>query len=87
MFAGNRLQTKSLHHLLALLSGPKSRTANRHALSLRTQQKERAENHFFLAFFFAVLAAALKALAVGAPGDPALRIRSPDPAFMRLRFF
>ena len=90
MFAGNRLQPKLLYHLLALLPRPKSRTANRHALNLVTQQEERTENHFFLAFFlgfFAVLAAALKALAVGAPGDPALRIRSPDPAFMRLRFF
>ena len=87
MFAGNRLQTKLLHRLLALIPGLKNRTANRHALNLVTQQEERTENHFFLAFFLAVLAAALKALAVGAPGDPALRIRSPDPAFMRFRFF
>lgn len=89
MFAGNRLQTKLLHRFLTQIPGRKNRTANRHALSLRTKQKERTENHFFLAFFlgfFVVLAAALKALAVGAPGDPALRIRSPDPAFMRLRF-
>ncbi|MGB1566490.1 MAG: hypothetical protein ACPHA6_12705 [Paracoccaceae bacterium] len=88
MFAGNRLQPKLLHHLLALLPGRKNRTANRHALSLRTKQKERTKDHALLVFFlgfFAVLAAALKALAVGAPGDPALRIRSPDPAFMRLR--
>jgi len=82
------LQTKLLHRFLTQIPRRKNRTSNRHALSLRTKQKERTEDHFFLAFFlgFDVLAAALKALAVGAPGDPALRIRSPDPAFMRLRF-
>jgi hypothetical protein len=36
-------------------------------------------------FFFAVLADSLKALAVGAPGDPGFLIFSPDPAAMRLR--
>ncbi len=35
--------------------------------------------------FLAVLADCLKALAVGAPLLPGLRIRSPEPAFMRLR--
>ena len=36
--------------------------------------------------FLAVLAAALKSAAVGAPFVPGLRIFSPDPAAMRLRF-
>jgi hypothetical protein len=41
----------------------------------------------FLAFTgFAVLAACLKAFAVGAPFVPGLRIFSPDPALMRSRF-
>ena len=39
--------------------------------------------YFFL--FFAVLAACLKFLAVGAPLEPTLRIFSPDPAAIRLR--
>ena len=44
--------------------------------------------HFhFLAFTgLAVLAACLKAFAVGAPFVPGLRIFSPDPALMRSRF-
>ena len=37
-------------------------------------------------FFFAVLAERLKFAAVGAPLDPALRIFSPLPAAIRLRF-
>ena len=36
--------------------------------------------------FLAVLAAALKAAAVGAPFEPGLRIFSPEPAAMRFRF-
>ena len=36
-------------------------------------------------FFFAVLADSLKALEVGAPLLPGLRIFSPEPALMRLR--
>ena len=36
--------------------------------------------------FLAVFAAALKFAAVGAPASPGLRIFSPDPAAMRLRF-
>ena len=36
--------------------------------------------------FLAVLAAALKLAAVGAPFVPGFRIFSPDPAAMRLRF-
>ena len=44
--------------------------------------------HFhFLAFTgLAVLAACLKAFAVGAPFAPGLRIFSPDPSAMRSRF-
>ena len=38
-------------------------------------------------YFFAVLLDRLNALAVGAPFDPGLRIRSPLPAAIRLRFF
>tara|TARA_R110000772_G_scaffold35174_1_gene84873 strand:- start:415 stop:759 length:345 start_codon:yes stop_codon:yes gene_type:complete len=47
------------------------------------------DNHALFAFFFffAVLAAALKAPAFGAPFAPGLRIVSPDPALMRARFF
>ena len=37
-------------------------------------------------YFFAVFADCLNALAVGAPALPTLRIFSPDPAAMRLRF-
>jgi hypothetical protein len=37
-------------------------------------------------FFLAVLAAFLNALAVGAPLDPGLRIFSPEPAAILLRF-
>src|SRR5210317_1777272 len=40
-------------------------------------------HHFFL--FLAVLAACLKAFAVGAPLEPGLRIFSPLPAAIRLR--
>jgi hypothetical protein len=44
-------------------------------------------HHHFLAFIgFAVLAACLNALAVGAPGVPTLRIFSPDPSAMRFLF-
>ncbi len=35
--------------------------------------------------YFAVSAERLKALAVGAPGEPGLRMVSPDPAAIRLR--
>jgi len=42
-------------------------------------------HHFFLGFL-AVFAAALKALAVGAPSLPTFRIVSFDPPSMRLRF-
>jgi len=42
------------------------------------------EVHFFT--FFAVLADSLKALAVGAPLEPGLRIFSPEPSAIRLRF-
>lgn len=45
--------------------------------------------HYFLPLglrFLAVLAASLKAWAVGAPFEPGLRIFSPDPAAMRFRF-
>ena len=45
--------------------------------------------HYFLPLglrFLAVFAAALKLAAVGAPFAPGLRIFSPDPAAMRLRF-
>jgi hypothetical protein len=41
--------------------------------------------HFFALIGFAVLAAALNALAVGAPAVPGLRIFSLDPSAMRLR--
>ena len=47
------------------------------------------DRHYFLPLglrFLAVLAAALKALAVGAPFEPGLRIFSPDPAAIRFRF-
>jgi len=47
------------------------------------------DRHYFLPLglrFLAVLAASLKFLAVGAPFEPGLRIFSPDPAAMRLRF-
>ena len=40
--------------------------------------------YFF--FGFAVFAACLKALAVGAPAVPGLRIFSPDPSAMRFLF-
>ena len=44
-------------------------------------------DYFFLGLrFLAVLAESLKSLAVGAPFAPGLRIFSPDPAAMRLRF-
>ena len=44
-------------------------------------------HYFFLGLrFLAVLAESLKSLAVGAPFEPGLRIFSPDPAAMRLRF-
>ena len=43
-------------------------------------------HYFFLGLrFLAVLAAALKFEAVGAPFAPGFRIFSPDPAAMRLR--
>jgi hypothetical protein len=43
-------------------------------------------NHFFaFFFFFAVLAAFLKAIALGAPRVPGFLILSPEPAAMRLR--
>jgi hypothetical protein len=41
--------------------------------------------HYFFLGFLAVLAACLKALAVGAPLEPGLRIVSPDPLAIRLR--
>jgi hypothetical protein len=41
--------------------------------------------HDYFLRFLAVLAASLKALAVGAPLEPGLRIFSPEPAAMRLR--
>ncbi len=42
--------------------------------------------YFFLGLrFLAVFAASLKALAVGAPFEPGLRIFSPDPAAIRFR--
>lgn len=41
--------------------------------------------HRHLRFFLAVLADFLNAAAVGAPGEPGLRIFSPDPEAMRLR--
>ena len=47
------------------------------------------KGHYFLPLglrFLAVLAACLKAFAVGAPGEPGLRIFSPDPALIRRRF-
>jgi hypothetical protein len=46
------------------------------------EDKTDPEVHFF---FFAVLADSLKALAVGAPLEPGLRIFSPDPSAIRLR--
>ena len=49
-------------------------------------QSNHLPNHL-PAYFFAVLLDRLNALAVGAPFDPGLRIRSPLPAAMRLRFF
>ena len=43
---------------------------------------------YFLRFFaLVVFAACLNAFALGDPADPGLRIFSPLPAFMRLRFF
>jgi hypothetical protein len=47
-----------------------------------------ASRHYDFPFlgFLAVLAAALNALAVGAPFVPGLRIFSPLPALMRARF-
>jgi len=42
-------------------------------------------NHFFAFFFFAVFAAFLKAIALGAPRVPGFLIFSPEPAAMRLR--
>ena len=51
--------------------------------------RDNASAHYFLPLglrFLAVLAAALKSLAVGAPFAPGFRIFSPDPAAMRLRF-
>ena len=50
-------------------------------------RNDASTHYFFLGLrFLVVLAASLKFLAVGAPLEPGLRIFSPDPAAMRLRF-
>jgi len=41
---------------------------------------------FIIDFFLGLLWLSFKVLAVGAPGSPGLRMRSPDPAAIRLRF-
>ena len=58
-----------------------------HEITLRGKRHNQAYPLRFLAgFFLAVLAAFLKAEALGAPLEPALRIVSPDPALMRFFF-
>jgi hypothetical protein len=47
-----------------------------------TKRKRKALDH---GYSFAVIADRLKAFAVGDPGEPGLRIFSPDPEAMRLR--
>jgi hypothetical protein len=54
------------------------------AISAEKQHSDK-ETHFLP--FLAVLAASLKSLAVGASLEPTLRIFSPDPAAIRLRFW
>jgi hypothetical protein len=58
-----------------------------HEITLRGKRHDQAYllPRFLAGFFLAVLAAFLKAEALGAPLVPALRIVSPDPALMRLR--